>query len=193
MSTGDVGRAYIANTEQAENIVTNRLANTTDTGYNINRGDINGAENGSQAQAGGNVGVSGQAVTVSDPGVAQGLPGMDGRTDYRGIGEHLKQQLTDKKIAPIDLRTEHNPSSELFSNRREVPAAARSNDGLPPIRFLLPAGPAGVRLRFPSLYILYFRRRPKPGPEQRRICPYSQASLISLQLVDTNRLSVPFL
>lgn len=111
MSTGDVGRAYIANTEQAENIVTNRLANTADTGYNINRGDINGAENGSQAQAGGNAGVSGQAVTVSDPGVAQGLPGMDGRTDYRGIGEHLKQQLTGKEITPIDLRTEHDPSS----------------------------------------------------------------------------------
>ena len=111
MSTGDVGRAYIANTEQAENIVTNRLANTADTGYNINRGEINGAENGSQAQAGGNAGVSGQAVTVSDPGVAQGLPGMDGRTDYRGIGEHLKQQLTGKEITPIDLRTEHDPSS----------------------------------------------------------------------------------
>nr|DAH46870.1 MAG TPA: hypothetical protein [Caudoviricetes sp.] len=111
MSTGDVGRAYIANTEQAENIVTNRLANTADTGYNINRGEINGAENGSQAQAGGNAGVSGETVTVSDSGMAQGLPGMDGRTDYRGIGEHLKQQLTNNGSTPIELRTEHDPSS----------------------------------------------------------------------------------
>lgn len=36
---------------------------------------------------------------------------MDGRTDYRGIGEYLKQQLTGKEKTPIDLRTEHDPSS----------------------------------------------------------------------------------
>ena len=111
MPVGDVGRAYIANTERAENIVTNRLAGTADTGYNINRGEINGAENGNKAQTGGNAGVSGKTVTVSDSGVAQGLPGMDGRTDYRGIGEHLKQQLTNNGSTPIKLRTEHDPSS----------------------------------------------------------------------------------
>lgn len=110
MSTGDVGRAYIANTEQAENIVTNRLANTADTGYNINRGDINGAENGNQTQAGGNAGVSGQAVTEPDQGLA-GETALHGRTDYRGIGEHLKQQLTNNGSTPIELRTEYDPSS----------------------------------------------------------------------------------
>ena len=36
---------------------------------------------------------------------------MDGRTDYRGIGEHLKQQLTNNGSTPIELRTEHDPSS----------------------------------------------------------------------------------
>lgn len=110
MSTGDVGRAYIANTEQAENIVTNRLANTADTGYNINRGDINGAENGNQAQAGGNAEVSGETVTEPDQGLA-GETALHGRTDYRGIGEHLKQQLTNNGSTPIELRTEHDPSS----------------------------------------------------------------------------------
>lgn len=110
MSTGDVGRAYIANTEQAENIVTNRLANTADTGYNINRGEINGAENGNQAQAGGNAEVSGETVTEPDQGLA-GETALHGRTDYRGIGEHLKQQLTNNGSTPIELRTEHDPSS----------------------------------------------------------------------------------
>ena len=36
---------------------------------------------------------------------------MDGRADYRGIGEHLKQQLANNGSTPIELRTEHDPSS----------------------------------------------------------------------------------
>ncbi len=111
MSTGDVGRAYIANTEQAENIVTNRLANTADTGYNINRGDINGAENGNQAQAGGNAGVSGQAVTEPDSRMAQTVSGMDGRADYRGIGSPVKDIIRQQGATPVDLRTASDPSS----------------------------------------------------------------------------------
>lgn len=101
-----------ANTAQnGIDTIKNGVAQTANEKYNNNRGDINGAENGNQAQAGGNAGVSGETVTVSDSGVAQGLPGMDGRTDYRGIGEHLKQQLTNKGSTPIELRTEHDPSS----------------------------------------------------------------------------------
>lgn len=111
MSTGDVGRAYIANTEQAENIVTNRLANTADTGYNTNRGEINGAENGSQAQAGGNAGVSGQAVTEPDSRMAQTVSGMDGRADYRGIGSPVKDIIRQQGATPVDLRTASDPSS----------------------------------------------------------------------------------
>ena len=111
MSTGDVGRAYIANTKQAENIVTNRLANTADTGYNINRGDINGAENGSQTQAGGNAGVSGQAVTEPDSRMAQTVSGMDGRADYRGIGSPVKDIIRQQGATPVDLRTASDPSS----------------------------------------------------------------------------------
>lgn len=101
-----------ANTAQnGIDTIKNGVAQTANEKYNNNRGEINGAENGNQAQAGGNAGVSGETVTVSDSGVAQGLPGMDGRTDYRGIGEHLKQQLTNKGSTPIELRTEHDPSS----------------------------------------------------------------------------------
>lgn len=111
MSTGDVGRAYAANTEQAENIVTNRLANTTDTGYNINRGDINGAENGNQAQTGGNAGVSGQTVTEPDSRMAQTVSGMDGRADYRGIGSPVKDIIRQQGATPVDLRTASDPSS----------------------------------------------------------------------------------
>lgn len=111
MSTGDVGRAYIANTEQAENIVTNRLANTADTGYNINRGDINGAENGNQAQTGGNAGVSGQTVTEPDSRMAQTVSGMDGRADYRGIGSPVKDIIRQQGATPVDLRTASDPSS----------------------------------------------------------------------------------
>ena len=111
MSTGDVGRAYIANTKQAENIVTNRLANTADTGYNINRGDINGAENGSQTQAGGNAGVSGQTVTEPDSRMAQTVSGMDGRADYRGIGSPVKDIIRQQGATPVDLRTASDPSS----------------------------------------------------------------------------------
>ena len=111
MSTGDVGRAYIANTEQAENIVTNRLANKADTGYNINRGDTNEAENGSQTQAGGNAGVSGQTVTEPDSRMAQTVSGMDGRADYRGIGSPVKDIIRQQGATPVDLRTASDPSS----------------------------------------------------------------------------------
>lgn len=90
--------------------IKNGVAQTANEKYNNNRGDINGAENGSQAQAGGNAGVSGETVTESDQGLA-GETALHGRTDYRGIGEHLKQQLTNNGSTPIELRTEHNPSS----------------------------------------------------------------------------------
>ena len=90
--------------------IKNGVAQTANEKYNNNRGDINGAENGSQAQAGGNAGISGETVTESDQGLA-GETALHGRTDYRGIGEHLKQQLTNNGSTPIELRTEHDPSS----------------------------------------------------------------------------------
>lgn len=90
--------------------IKNGVAQTANEKYNNNRGDINGAENGSQAQAGGNAGVSGETVTEPDQGLA-GETALHGRTDYRGIGEHLKQQLTNNGSTPIELRTEHDPSS----------------------------------------------------------------------------------
>ena len=90
--------------------IKNGVAQTANEKYNNNRGDINGAENGNQAQAGGNAGVSGETVTESDQGLA-GETALHGRTDYRGIGEHLKQQLTNNGSTPIELRTEHDPSS----------------------------------------------------------------------------------
>lgn len=100
-----------ANTAQnGIDTIKNGVAQTANEKYNNNRGEINGAENGSQAQAGGNAGVSGQAVTEPDQGLA-GETALHGRTDYRGIGEHLKQQLTNNGSTPIELRTEYDPSS----------------------------------------------------------------------------------
>ena len=101
-----------ANTAQSgiDNIK-NGVAQAANEKYNNNRVDINGAENGNQAQTGGNAGVSGRPVAVSDSGVAQGLPGVDRRADYRGLGENLKQYLLSKGKEPIELRTEHDPSS----------------------------------------------------------------------------------
>ncbi len=111
MSAGDIGRGYLANAEQSENIVKNWLENSKDTGYNINRGDTNGAENGSQAQAGGNAGVSGQTVTEPDSRMAQTVSGMDGRADYRGIGSPVKDIIRQQGATPVDLRTASDPSS----------------------------------------------------------------------------------
>ena len=100
-----------ANTAQgAIDTIKNDVAKTVNKKYNNNRGDINGTENGSQAQAGGNAGVPGQTVTEPDQGLA-GETSSHGRTDYRGIGEHLKQQLTNNGSTPIELRTEYDPSS----------------------------------------------------------------------------------
>ena len=100
-----------ANTAQnGIDTIKNGVAQSVDEKYNNIRGDINGAENGNQAQAGGNAGVSGETVTEPDQGLA-GETALHGRTDYRGIGEHLKQQLTNNGSTPIELRTEHDPSS----------------------------------------------------------------------------------
>ena len=91
--------------------IKNGVAQTANEKYNNNRGDINGAENGSQAQAGGNAGISGQIVTVPYSGMAQGLPGMDGRADYRGIGSPVKDIIRQQGATPVDLRTASDPSS----------------------------------------------------------------------------------
>ena len=91
--------------------IKNGVAQAANEKYNNNRGDINGAENGSQAQAGGNAGVSGQTVTVPYSGMAQGLPGMDRRTDYRGIGSPVKDIIQQQGATPVDLRTAADPSS----------------------------------------------------------------------------------
>lgn len=91
--------------------IKNGVAQTANEKYNNNRGDINGAENGNQAQAGGNAGISGQTVTVPYSGMAQGLPGMDRRADYRGIGSPVKDIIRQQGATPVDLRTASDPSS----------------------------------------------------------------------------------
>ena len=91
--------------------IKNGVAQTANEKYNNNRGDINGAENGSQAQAGGNAGVSGQAVTEPDSRMAQTVSGMDGRADYRGIGSPVKDIIRQQGATPVDLRTASDPSS----------------------------------------------------------------------------------
>ena len=91
--------------------IKNGVAQAANEKYNNNRGDINGAENGSQAQAGGNAGISGQIVTVPYSGMAQGLPGMDRRADYRGIGSPVKDIIRQQGATPVDLRTASDPSS----------------------------------------------------------------------------------
>lgn len=91
--------------------IKNGVAQTANEKYNNNRGEINGAENGSQAQAGGNAGVSGQAVTEPDSRMAQTVSGMDGRADYRGIGSPVKDIIRQQGATPVDLRTASDPSS----------------------------------------------------------------------------------
>lgn len=91
--------------------IKNGVAQTANEKYNNNRGDINGAENGNQAQAGGNAGVSGQAVTEPDSRMAQTVSGMDGRADYRGIGSPVKDIIRQQGATPVDLRTASDPSS----------------------------------------------------------------------------------
>ncbi len=91
--------------------IKNGVAQTANEKYNNNRGDINGAENGNQAQAGGNAGVSGQAVTEPDSRMAQTVSGMDGRADYRGIGSPVKNIIRQQGATPVDLRTASDPSS----------------------------------------------------------------------------------
>ena len=101
-----------ANTAQnGIDTIKNGVAQAANEKYNNNRGDINGAENGNQAQAGGNAGISGQIVTVPYSGMAQGLPGMDGRADYRGIGSPVKDIIRQQGATPVDLRTASDPSS----------------------------------------------------------------------------------
>ena len=91
--------------------IKNGVAQAANEKYNNNRGGINGAENGNQAQAGGNAGISGQTVTVPYSGMAQGLPGMDRRADYRGIGSPVKDIIQQQGATPVDLRTAADPSS----------------------------------------------------------------------------------
>ena len=101
-----------ANTAQnGIDTIKNGVAQTANEKYNNNRGEINGAENGSQAQAGGNAGVSGQAVTEPDSRMAQTVSGMDGRADYRGIGSPVKNIIRQQGATPVDLRTASDPSS----------------------------------------------------------------------------------
>lgn len=101
-----------ANTAQnGIDTIKNGVAQTANEKYNNNRGEINGAENGSQAQAGGNAGVSGQAVTEPDSRMAQTVSGMDGRADYRGIGSPVKDIIRQQGATPVDLRTASDPSS----------------------------------------------------------------------------------
>lgn len=101
-----------ANTAQnGIDTIKNGVAQTANEKYNNNRGDINGAENGNQAQAGGNAGVSGQAVTEPDSRMAQTVSGMDGRADYRGIGSPVKNIIRQQGATPVDLRTASDPSS----------------------------------------------------------------------------------
>ena len=91
--------------------IKNGVAQTANEKHNNNRGDINGTENGNQAQAGGNAGVSGQAVTEPDSRMAQTVSGMDGRADYRGIGSPVKDIIRQQGATPVDLRTASDPSS----------------------------------------------------------------------------------
>lgn len=101
-----------ANTAQnGIDTIKNGVAQTANEKYNNNRGDINGAENGSQTQAGGNAGVSGQTVTEPDSRMAQTVSGMDGRADYRGIGSPVKDIIRQQGATPVDLRTASDPSS----------------------------------------------------------------------------------
>ena len=102
-----------ANTAQnGIDTIKNGVAQSVDEKYNNIRGDINGKADGTaETEAGGNAGVSGQTVTVPDSGMAQGLPGMDGRTDYRGIGSPVKDIIQQQGATPVDLRTATDPSS----------------------------------------------------------------------------------
>lgn len=102
-----------ANTAQnGIDTIKNGVAQSVDEKYNNIRGDINGKADGTaETEAGGNAGVSGQTVTVPDSGMAQGLPGMDGRTDYRGIGSPVKDIIRQQGATPVDLRTATDPSS----------------------------------------------------------------------------------
>ena len=119
--TAEVEAAETAEAEPTSN--TNADANTAQNGidnikngvaqvanekYNNNRGDINGA---AEIEAGGNAGISGQTVTVPYSGMAQGLPGMDRRADYRGIGSPVKDIIRQQGATPVDLRTASDPSS----------------------------------------------------------------------------------
>lgn len=99
-------------TENSINKACNDIVTAPETDYNKIRGDINGtAENRTaEIEAGGNAGVSGYNVPRSNQGLA-GEVAHDGRTDYRGIGDHLKQQLQKTGKTPIELRTATAPSS----------------------------------------------------------------------------------
>ena len=88
--------------------IKNGVAQAVNEKYNNNRGEINGA---AEIEAGGNAGISGQTVTVPYSGMAQGLPGMDRRTDYRCIGSPVKDIIQQQGATPVDLRTAADPSS----------------------------------------------------------------------------------
>ena len=121
--------------------IKNGVAQTANEKHNNNRGDINGAENGNQAQAGGNAGVSGQAVTEPDSRMAQTVSGMDGRADYRGIGSPVVEQPvfresrtatnTLSKVVGEDVLQqlrEYEPNlleHEVVSNSRSMELAAQ--------------------------------------------------------------------
>lgn len=102
-----------ANTAQnGIDTIKNGIAQSVDEKYNDIRGDINGKADGTaETEAGGNAGIPGQTVTVPDSGMAQGLPGMDRRTDYRGIGSPVKDIIRQQGATPVDLRTATDPSS----------------------------------------------------------------------------------
>lgn len=103
-----------ANTAQNSiNKAYNDIVAAPETDYNKIRGDINGtAENrAAEIEAGGNAGVSGQVVAEHNPGMAQAVSELGGRTDYRGIGSSVREIIQQKEATPVDLRTATDPSS----------------------------------------------------------------------------------
>lgn len=118
--------------------IKNGVAQAANEKDNNNRGEINGA---AEIEAGGNAGISGQTVTVPYSGMAQGLPGMDRRADYRGIGSPVVEQPvfresrtatnTLSKVVGEDVLQqlrEYEPNlleHEVVSNSRSMELAAQ--------------------------------------------------------------------
>lgn len=118
--------------------IKNGVAQAANEKDNNNRGEINGA---AEIEAGGNAGVSGQAVTEPDSRMAQTVSGMDGRADYRGIGSPVVEQPvfresrtatnTLSKVVGEDVLQqlrEYEPNlleHEVVSNSRSMELAAQ--------------------------------------------------------------------